>query len=114
MWQRAIYLYFANVGDVERAYVESWRGDLVNADASRLFNQEIFETFDLRPDLPRITARTLVVVGDDDFIAGPGGGAEILAAIPGSGMVTLAAGHFVFIEARDAFRDVVLRFLDNG
>jgi pimeloyl-ACP methyl ester carboxylesterase len=55
-----------------------------------------------------------VVAGEDDFITGPVAGAEIVAGIPGSEMVTLPVGHFVFIEARDSFRDAVLPFLEKA
>ena len=110
-WRRALYLYFAKVGEIELAYIESWRDDRVNADAARLFGDEIIETFDLRPGLSRITARTLVVVGEHDFIAGPVCGAAIMAGIPAAELVTLPAGHFVFIECPDAFRAAALRFL---
>jgi pimeloyl-ACP methyl ester carboxylesterase len=38
------------------------------ADALLLFDNEIFTTFDLRPNLSKITAPTLVITGEDDFI----------------------------------------------
>jgi pimeloyl-ACP methyl ester carboxylesterase len=113
MSRRALYVYFAKVGETELAYIESWRGDRVNADAGRLFGDEIVETFDLRPGLARITARTLVVVGEHDLIAGPVCGADILAGIPEAEVVTLPAGHFVFIECPDAFREAALGFLER-
>lgn len=115
LWEREIYLYFARVGDTERAYMESIRGEKVNADALRFFNTEVFEKFDLRDELRRITARTLVVVGEDDFITGPVAGAEIVAGIPKADLVTIKdAGHFVFVEQRQAFRDAVLRWLESS
>lgn len=101
------------MGETELAYIESWRGDRLNADAGRLLGDEILETFDLRPGLSRITARTLVVVGEHDLIAGPVCGADILAGISGAEVVTLPAGHFVFIECPDAFRDAALGFLEK-
>jgi proline-specific peptidase len=115
LWAREVYLYFAKVGDTERAYIQSMRGEKVNADALRFFNREVFEKFDLRDELPRIKARTLVVVGEDDFIAGPVAGAEIVAGIPSADLVTIKdAGHFVFVEQRQAFRDAVLRWLESS
>lgn len=106
--------YFANYGDNERAYIESRAGETVNADALRLFNSDIFETFDLCPDLGRIRAGTLVVVGEDDFITGPASAGDMVEKIPNCDLVTLPGGHYVFIESPDAFREAVLRFLEQG
>ena len=69
---REFPLYFARYGEAEAAYLDTLRGEVPVADALLLFNDEIFTTFDLRADLPRITAPTLVITGEDDFITGPG------------------------------------------
>ena len=114
LWQREIPFYFATFGESERAYVESMAGEKVNADALRLFNTEVFETFDLRPELGRITARTLVLVGEDDFITGPAAAPDMTEGIPNCELVTVPGGHFVFIESPDAFREAVVRFLEKG
>jgi pimeloyl-ACP methyl ester carboxylesterase len=58
---REFPFYFARYGDAERAYLETLRGEVPVADALLLFNNEVFTTFDLRPDLPAITAPTLVI-----------------------------------------------------
>jgi pimeloyl-ACP methyl ester carboxylesterase len=110
---REFPLYFARFGPSEQAYLDTLRGEVPVADALRLFNDEIFTTFDLRPDLPRITAPTLVITGEDDFITGPACAVDF-AAIPGQTTVVLpGCGHFVFIEARDRFRDEVAAFLSD-
>lgn len=108
---REFPFYFARYGDAERAYLETLRGEVPVADALRLFNDDVFTTFDLRPDLPAITAPTLVITGEDDFITGPVC-AEDFAAIQGQTTVLLpGSGHFIFVEARDRFRDEVTAFL---
>jgi proline iminopeptidase len=112
---REFPFYFAQYGEQERAYLETLRADTPNADALRLFNNEIWETFDLRPQLPRITAPTLVITGQDDFITGPVSAAEIGAVMPEAQTVVLPeTGHFIFVEAPDAFREAVLSFLGVG
>jgi proline iminopeptidase len=112
---REFPFYFARYGDEERAYLESLRADTPNADALRLFNQEQVSTFDLRPDLPRIAAPTLVISGEQDFITGPLSAAELSEGIPGGETVLLpGCGHFIFVEAPAAFRDSVLVFLGAG
>ena len=62
------------------------------------------DTF-LLPTLHHITAPTLVVVGDDDFICPVDSQAKrIRAAIPNADLVIIPeAGHFPFLEQRDRF-----------
>ncbi len=112
---RELPLYFAHYGPVEAGYLDTLRSERVNADALKLFNAEIFTTFDLRSRLPSITAQTLVVTGDEDFICGPVCAAEICSTIPGSRMVVIGdAGHLVFVEQPQAFYDEVAQFLDGS
>jgi proline iminopeptidase len=109
---REFPFYFATYGELERAYVDSLRAETPNAEALRFFNTELFQTFDLRPLLPRITAPTLVVTGEHDFITGPPSAAELATGIARAETVVIpAAGHFVFVEAPVPFREAVLAFL---
>lgn len=111
---RELPLYFARYGPVEAGYLDTLRTETVNADTLQLFNREIFDTFDLRDRLPRITAPTLVITGDDDFICGPVCASEITAAVRGSREVIVGdSGHMVFIEQPRAFHDEVGDFLDS-
>lgn len=110
---REVPLYFAHYGAVEAGYTDTLRSETINADALKLFNQKIFNTFDLRSRLPGITAPTLVITGDDDFICGPVCAAEISAAIPGAREVIVGdSGHMVFVEQPQAFHDEVADFLE--
>ncbi|HSP08846.1 MAG TPA: alpha/beta hydrolase [Candidatus Dormibacteraeota bacterium] len=107
-------LYFAHYGAVEAGYLDTLRTDKVNADALRLFNREIFETFDLRGRLPSIIAPTLVITGDEDFICGPLCAAEICAGVHGARQVVVGdSGHFLFVEQPQAFHDEVADFLTS-
>ena len=109
---REFPFYFARYGDDERAYVERLRGDTPNADALRLFNQEQVPSFDLRPELAQIAAPTLVITGEEDFITGPLSAAELSEGIAGAETALVpGCGHFIFVEAPEAFRDSVLAFL---
>jgi proline-specific peptidase len=109
---RELPFYFARYGERERAYHEAIRDEVPNADALRLFNEEIFATFDLRPELARIDAPTLVVTGAEDFITGPVCAAELVDGIAGADLVVIpGAGHLVFVEAPDRFRQAVTRWL---
>lgn len=112
---RELPLYFAHFGPVEAGYLDTLRTETINADALKLFNQEIFTTFDLRSRLPSITSQTLVLTGDEDFICGPMCGEEICAGIPGSKMAIIGdAGHQVFVEQPQSFHDEVDDFLQDS
>ena len=104
-------LYFAHYGPVEAGYVDTLRSDPINADALKLFNTEIMPTFDLRSRLPNITAPTLVITGEEDFICGPICSEEICAGIKTGRKVLVGdAGHMLFVEQAQAFHDEVADF----
>src|SRR5579864_1707551 len=110
---REVPLYFAHYGAVEAGYADTLRAETLNADALKLFNEKIFNTFDLRSRLSKITAPTLVITGDDDFICGPLCAAEISAAIPQARQVVVGdSGHMIFVEQPQAFHDEVADFLE--
>ena len=111
--KREFPFYFAHFGDAERDYLE-WLGEETpNGDPLRLFNTEILKTFDLRPDLLKITVPTLVITGDLDFITGPVCAADF-ATIPDQRTVLVEdCGHFILYEMRDRFRDEVASFLSD-
>jgi pimeloyl-ACP methyl ester carboxylesterase len=50
---RMMPFYFARYGDSARAYVESLDGERLSVTATQLWETEIFEQFDLRPELAR-------------------------------------------------------------
>jgi proline iminopeptidase len=82
-----------------------------NLDALDYFNNAIAPGYDLRPELGKIRARTLVVTGDHDFFGALAAG-EIVAAIPDARRVVLAdAGHFAWFDAPEQFRQEVAGFL---
>ena len=109
---RELPLYFAHFGAAEAGYLDTLKSEMVNADALKLFNGEIFNTFDLRDRLPSITAQTLVITGDEDFICGPVCAEEIRAGAKDARLVVVGdAGHQLFVEQPQAFHDEVADFL---
>ncbi len=112
---RELPLYFAHYGPVEAGYLDTLRTELINADALKLFNDKIFNTFDLRSSLETIAAPTLVITGDEDFICGQICAEEICAGIKQSRMVLVGdAGHQVYVEQPQAFHDEVAAFLEGS
>jgi pimeloyl-ACP methyl ester carboxylesterase len=108
---REFPFYFARYGSAEQAYLDTLRGEIPVADALLLFNNEIFTTIDLRPELAKIAAPTLVITGEDDFITGPACAADFASVPDVTTVVLQECGHFIFVEARDRFRAEVTAFL---
>jgi pimeloyl-ACP methyl ester carboxylesterase len=71
----------------------------------------VLERASVRDELARITAPTLIVVGEHDQAAPLRLGRRIQAGIPGSELVTVAAGHTSPVEAPDAVTAAIERFL---
>jgi pimeloyl-ACP methyl ester carboxylesterase len=109
---REFPFYFATYGEREREYLQVLDGEIPCGDALKLFNEEVFTTFDLRPELPRISSPALVITGEEDFICGPVSAHEIGAAIDGAQIELLAdCGHFVFVEQPERFAAALTSFL---
>ena len=110
---RGMPFYFARYGPDEAAYVNTFRADPINSDAQRAFGSEL-PTLDLRGSDSKITAPTLVITGEEDFICGPVCAHEMTAAIPGAREVIVPdAGHMVVFEQRRAFHDEIADFLGS-
>jgi pimeloyl-ACP methyl ester carboxylesterase len=82
-----------------------------NIEALAFFNRETAPHHDVRPELPAVTADTLVVTGDHDFF-GSLAADDIVAGIPRAHSVVLAdAGHFLWVDQPAAFATEVRQFL---
>ena len=110
---RELPLYFAHFGAAEAGYLDTLKSETPNADTLRLFNKEIFEKFDLRGELGKIKAPTLVITGDEDFICGPVCADEIAAEVKGARKVIVGdSGHMIFVEQPEEFEREVAEFLE--
>ena len=111
---RELPLYFAHFGGAEAGYLDTHKTEKLNADALKLFNKEIFETFDLRGELGAISAPTLVITGEADFICGPVCAEEIVGGIKGARKVIVGdSGHMIFVEQPEEFEREVAEFLEG-
>lgn len=106
MWNAMAPIYFWRWDERYRPFVEV---DALPVEPLKVFNAT---PFDLRPDLGRIAAETLVITGRDDFICGPAAAQVLADGIPQAEVVLLdEAGHMTFLEQPDAFRAAVESFL---
>jgi proline-specific peptidase len=109
--ERQIPLYFHRWEGNEQAGREL-AADFAQKEPLHFFNTVEFPTFDLRGELHTIDAPTLVVVGDDDFIAGPVCAEAIVRELRDVRVVTIPdSGHFAYIEQPGAFRAALTAFL---
>lgn len=72
-------------------------------------------SFDLRPELGRITAPTLILCGRHDWICPPEFSREIAGLIPGSRLIELAnSSHSVRVDAPEELLREVTCFVQRG
>ena len=112
LYERAAPL-LAPVGADIAPVGEAFRAAGINANAIRHFNEHIAGGMDLRPQLARIEAPTLVITGELDPFGGPTVD-EIAAALPHPTVVIVpGADHFAFLEPghRAPWSRAVLEFL---
>ena len=70
------------------------------------------QSFDLRPELPRITAPTLIIAGRHDWICHPDFSQEIHRLIPGSDLrIFEESSHSVRVDETQAFLDAIAGFV---
>jgi pimeloyl-ACP methyl ester carboxylesterase len=109
-------LYFTRLGEAQRRFIEqSVFADPFNPEALNAFNATVAPGFDLRPLLGRITAPTLVLTGDGDYMAGVGSAEEIASGIAGSRLEIIPrAGHFPWVEEPELVRAAIAAFLEGA
>lgn len=67
---------------------------------------------DLRPELPRLKARTLVIGGEYDRLAPPAAVAALAALVPGARLESIArAAHAPFLSHRERVESLLAEFL---
>jgi pimeloyl-[acyl-carrier protein] methyl ester esterase len=72
-------------------------------------------TSDLRPTLPHVRTRTLVIAGQNDRITAPGASRVLATALPDAQYVEMRrAAHAPFLSHRKEFTAVLERFLRAG
>ena len=112
-FERCWPLYFADPDTpVARPHVERLQRETRwNLPASEAWSTE--PDLDLLPELGAIHCPALILVGEHDFICGPSWSRPIADAIPGAVYAEIPdVGHMPQYKAPDAFRRIVLDWLD--
>lgn len=114
LWLAEMPLYFRDWDDqferlrTERMFLP------IRMTPLQTFNEGEALTMDLRPDLARISAPTLVMVGRYDFITSPRMAEDIAGRIPGAQLVVFeGSGHMPFFEEPDHWRAVIRTFVER-
>jgi len=108
---RILPMYFHRWDDVAQRFVEGLHGSSFHARVGPSWSEEQ-SRMDLRPELGRIDAPTLVVAGEDDFICDVTAAREMANLIPGARLAVIPdAGHFPWVEQPAAFRAELDEFL---
>lgn len=93
------------------AEMERSNGPIMTA-AQTAAVRKAMENFDLRPDLPRITAKTLVISGRHDPLNPPSAGQIVAGLIPGCRFEIFEhSGHVPRLEQRAEYLKLVSEFL---
>ncbi len=105
-------LYFERLSPQVHAFVERIAtGEPPDLSALDSFNAQV-DSFDLRPDLPRIDAQALVVYGTGELERA--GEDDLVAGLPNARLALIGdAGHFPWVEQPERFREAVLDFLSE-
>src|SRR5579872_5794499 len=85
---------------------------IYNVEALNVAIRDTFRSFDLRPELPRITAPSLVIAGRHDWICPPEFSEEIARLIPRAELrIFEESSHSVRSDEPEAMMDAILGFV---
>ncbi len=106
-WKQAVPLLFADWDAHAADYARA-----VDVTAYAACYQVVVPPTDFRPELAKITAPTLVLVGAHDFCCGERWGGELVAGIRGAKLARFEhSGHMAHLEETQRFVEVVSQFV---
>jgi proline iminopeptidase len=104
-----VQLPFHFAGDPPPGYGDE---TVFSPEVLRHFADNGYGDFDYAPDLGRVSAPTLVIVGEQDRTSTPRAARVLHEGIPGSELVLVPdVGHMSFVEAPEAYLGAVRTFL---
>jgi proline iminopeptidase len=90
----------------------SFSRGILSPDAINVAFGGFLQTYDIRDQLPKITAPTLVIGARHDWICPPEFSEEIAAVIPNSDLrIFENSGHAIRVDERDALLDAIAGFI---
>lgn len=83
--------------------------------ATKAWEDGLYQSFDLRPALQKITSKFLVLGGDSDWMTSPAGHQRIATEIPQAKVLVVPdCGHLVALERPDVFKAAVVEFFGGS
>lgn len=90
----------------------AWNRTMLSVDAINVAFGGFLRTYDVRPDLPKITAPTLVIGGRHDWICAPEFSAEIAALIPNAQLeIFEQSGHSIRADQTEDLLNAIKQWL---
>jgi proline iminopeptidase len=90
---------------------QSFARSVVNMDVAAHYFTRYAPTYDVRGDLSRITAPTLVISGEHDWVVHPNASHTLAAGIPDADLLVIPeVGHMTFVERPDIVLGAIRRF----
>lgn len=94
---------------------ESWDRTILSPDAINVAFGGFLRTFNLLADLPKITAKTLVLAGKQDWICAPEFSEEIAALVPNSTLKIFEnSGHLIRADQPDTLLKEISNFITES
>jgi proline iminopeptidase len=112
LWKVIEPLYFH---DYDEDLAERVMGNTITSAYAAEAGDAILEGWDLAPRLGEISAPTLIVVGEDDFVCPPSQAKIMHEGIPNSELVVLEeSGHLPHVEQPEAFFEAVEGWVERN
>ena len=93
----------------------AWKRTRLSVDAINVAFSGFLRTYDVMPELPKITAPTLVIGGRHDWICAPEFSEEIAAAIPNSQLeIFEQSGHSIRADQTEDLLNAIRQWLQRS
>ena len=114
LWAEEMKFYFKKFDERAQAYHERTKDLPIHTAPLKTFNDKEATTMDLRPQLKKISAPTLVIVGRHDFITNVPMAEEIVKHIPQARLeIFEESGHYALVEEPEKFYRVIKEFVES-
>jgi proline iminopeptidase len=106
--------YFKQFDEHAEVYHQRTKALRLSIGPLKVFNEKEAPSLDLRPQLAKVTAPTLVIVGRHDFITNVAMAEEMVRNLPDARLEIFEdSGHFALVEEPEKFQRVVREFVEG-